>query len=53
MVSKLQKQLDEEKKAREKLRQEIEELKKMNSELCNVILSTNSQVSKSEVKKQK
>ena len=40
MISKLQKQLDEEKRAREKLREEIDELKRMNNELCNAILST-------------
>lgn len=45
VISKLQKQLDDEKKAREKLKEEIEELKKMNNELCNAILSTNSQIS--------
>ena len=47
MISKLQKQLDEEKKAREKLKDEIDELKKMNAELCNAILSTNSQAGES------
>jgi predicted RNase H-like nuclease (RuvC/YqgF family) len=41
VISKLQKQLDEEKKARERLKEEIDELKKMNNELCNAILSTN------------
>ena len=40
MIYKLQKQLDDEKKAREQLRDEIEELKRMNNELCNALLST-------------
>ena len=51
MISKLQKQLDEEKKAREQLKSEIEELKKMNHELCNAILTTNSQMSAADAKK--
>ena len=51
VVSKLQKQLDEEKKAREQLKNEIDELKKMNNELCNAILSTNNSVAGTSVKK--
>ncbi len=40
VISKLEKDLMSEKKAREKLQLEIEELKKMNSDLCNAILSS-------------
>eukprot|EP00347_Sterkiella_histriomuscorum_P018955 403343518 len=45
-INKLSQQLDEERKEREKMQQEIEELKKMNSDLCNAILNTKESPSK-------
>jgi predicted RNase H-like nuclease (RuvC/YqgF family) len=42
VINNLEKQLEDEKQAREQLRSEIEELKKMNSELCNAIMSQSS-----------
>jgi len=42
VISSLQKELQEERKQRERLQKEIEELKKMNGDLCNAILSTTS-----------
>lgn len=38
-INKLSLQLDDERKEREKMKLEIEELKKMNSELCSAILN--------------
>ena len=40
IISQLEKQLREEKSAKCRLKEEIEELKKMNGELCNVILTS-------------
>ncbi len=42
MINKLEKKLNEERHQREKLQSEIEELKKMNNDLCNAILSSKS-----------
>ena len=39
MINKLEKELGAEKKAREKLQEEIEELKRMNNQLCSAIMS--------------
>ncbi len=39
-ISKLSQQLEEEKREREKMKKEIEELKKLNSDLCSAILSS-------------
>ncbi len=39
-ISKLSQQLEEEKREREKMQKEIEELKKLNSDLCSAILSS-------------
>lgn len=44
-INKLSQQLDEERREREKMRKEIEDLKKMNSDLCNAILASNSSMS--------
>jgi hypothetical protein len=40
MVSNLEKMLNDEKQARLKMKDEIEDLKRMNSDLCNAILTT-------------
>ena len=39
-ITKLSQQLEEEKREREKMQKEIEELKKLNSDLCSAILSS-------------
>ncbi len=40
IINKLEKQLNDEKSEREKMRNEIEELRKMNEKLCNVIVQS-------------
>jgi predicted RNase H-like nuclease (RuvC/YqgF family) len=40
IINKLEKQLNNEKSEREKMRSEIEELRKMNEKLCNVIVQS-------------
>ena len=39
VINKLAKQLEEEKKEREKMQREIDALKKINSDLCSAVLS--------------
>ncbi len=46
VISNLEKQLREERQAREKLKEEIEKLKNMNSDLCNTILKSSPSKSK-------
>ena len=42
VIKKLEKQLNEEKHEREKMRNEIEELRKMNEKLCEAIIKSQS-----------
>lgn len=46
-INKLQSQLEEEKREREKMQREIEELKKINNDLCSALLNPSTKKSES------